>query len=234
MNHQFQFKQFTIHQKKCAMKVTEIACIQGAWTEIPHRAKRVLDIGCGTGLLSLMLAQRYATIQIDAIEIDSECLTQAIENVEASLFKKRIHCIQGDVLLYYPDDPYDFIIVNPPFFEKDLKSKDARKNLAWHSEALPLHALIRGINRLLHSDGAFCILLPTSRLDTLERLTHLYDFYLNRILRIQHSSEHQCLHMVCIFSKRQSVIQTENVIIKENQMYTTSFVNLMRDYYLKM
>lgn len=234
MNHQFQFKQFTIQQKECAMKVTEMACIQGAWTKIPDTASKVLDIGCGTGLLSLMLAQRFAAIEIDAIEIDAACWKQAKANVEASIFKQRIQCIHGDVLQYQPAYQYDFIIVNPPFFEKDLKSKDARKNLAWHSEALPLNALIYQINRLLHLHGEFGILFPTSRVDALLKLTHSHDFFVNRILQIQHSSTHQCLHTICIFSKTESRLQTENLIIKENQLYTPSFVKLLQDFYLRM
>eukprot|EP01136_Pigoraptor_vietnamica_P012822 Opistho-1_new@53158 len=115
-NHYFQFKQFTIHQDKCAMKVSTDACIQGAWTPIANDVVHVLDIGTGTGLLSLMLAQRNSNIHIDAIELDADAARQAQENISASPWADRVDVMQGDVTAYQFAKQYDMVICNPPFF----------------------------------------------------------------------------------------------------------------------
>ncbi|KXK42319.1 MAG: methyltransferase small [Bacteroidetes bacterium OLB11] len=140
MNSYFQFKQFKIQQNKCAQKVTEIACIFGAACPIPENTFSILDIGGGTGLLSLMLAQR-SKAKIDCIEIDSETSFQLQDNIQNSIFKNRITPLFHDVNSYSFDKKYDLIICNPPFFSNSLKSKSAQKNKAWHDDTLSLSQL---------------------------------------------------------------------------------------------
>ena len=215
------------------MKVTEMACIQGAWATIQPAAKRVLDIGCGTGLLSLMLAQRYPMICIDAIEIDAICLEQARENVAHSIFNNRITCIQGDILHFAPGQKYDFVIVNPPFFENDLKSNSHLKNVAWHSDALPLADLIKTISRLLNANGRFCILVPVFRVATLMQLASEHSFFAEEILQIRHSQHHPANYLIYIFSNTESEIRTDKIAVKDQNIYTPQFLSLMKDFYLK-
>lgn len=234
MNTYFQFKQFTIHQENCAMKVSEIACIQGAWAKLPASAKKVLDIGCGTGLLSLMIAQRYREVKIDAIEIEEMCFAQAKKNIEQSVYSNQIHAICGDVRQYHTEVPYDFIIVNPPFFEKDLKSMHSKKNIAWHDETLTLEKLFESIDRLLDPQGAFCILIPSSRQKSLMQLASERKYFAQDILRIKPTAEHEVKYEVFIFSKKEIVPNEEVMVIKRNQKHSTQFVALMQDYYLKL
>ena len=138
----FRFKQFVIHQERSSMKVCTDSCILGAWTAVQLKnVKTILDIGTGTGLLPLMLAQKSESI-IDAIESDRESAGQARENVQLTPWSDRIHIIEGDVREFIGEDRYDWIITNPPFFESDLRSPERKKNEAKHDESLTLGQLI--------------------------------------------------------------------------------------------
>ncbi|MBL7730209.1 MAG: methyltransferase, partial [Chitinophagaceae bacterium] len=134
----FKFKQFLINQDRCAMKVTTDACLFGAWVaeRLRNAEGNCLDIGTGTGLLSLMLAQKAAGIFTVAVEIDADCAEQARENIEASPWKQQVVVKEADILQYTPANQYDFIISNPPFYQDDLKSPDTRKNVAHHDHGL--------------------------------------------------------------------------------------------------
>lgn len=157
-NPYFQFKQFTVHQAAGAMKVTTDACLFGAWCaeEIQslNGKKNILDIGTGTGLLPLMIAQKNSA-SIDAIEIEKASADEAIQNIQASPFAETIHVIQADISGYQPPEKYDIIICNPPFYEDELQSPDALKNVAHHGTHLKLEQLFQIINVLLKEQGNF-------------------------------------------------------------------------------
>ena len=163
-NPYFRFKQFTVFHDRSAMKVTTDACLFGAWCaeEVQNSRLKIsslLDIGTGTGLLSLMVAQK-SKVKIEAVEIDGEASLQAAENVEGSPWKEKIVVTCGDILLFQPATGYDAIISNPPFYEKELASQKQEKNLAHHSSHLSLSQLLASIQRLLTSEGIFFLLLP--------------------------------------------------------------------------
>lgn len=230
----FQFKQFTIHQDFCAMKVTEIACLQGAWTPIPSSAKTVLDIGSGTGLLSLMLAQRFPDLKIDALEIDENSFNQGIENIEASKYSSQINCFLGDIKTFHFQNKYDYIICNPPFFENQLSSPNQQKNKAWHSSELTLNKLIPAIKYNLNTEGVFSILLPVERKQHLERIISDANFYLNEILLIQPNENLEIKYFIGIFSLQKVEVKTETIIIKEQGVYSERTNTLFKDFYLKL
>ncbi|MGB3005267.1 MAG: methyltransferase, partial [Chitinophagaceae bacterium] len=161
-NSFFQFKQFTIHQDKCAMKVTTDSCLFGAWAaeqvhNLEIEVNNILDIGTGTGLLSLMLAQN-CNAAIDAIEIDKQTATQATENVQVSPFSEKIKIHFADVHQFGFEKKYNIIISNPPFYENELKSEYKKKNIAHHNEGLLLKDLLTIIHKQLLPSGSFYLL----------------------------------------------------------------------------
>lgn len=211
--------------------MSEVACIQGAWTSLPAACKKVLDIGSGTGLLSLMIAQRY-NVEIDAIEIEENCFQQGKENIEASPFKEKIGCLHNDVKNLHALSGYDFIITNPPFFEKQLMSDKANSNTAKHSTRLSLNELISSINYLLAVNGQFSILFPFERKIELENCCVTHGFFPLQTLLIKHSVSHQPKVFVSIYSREKKSTAEMEFIIKQNGTYTGEMKALMEEYYL--
>lgn len=232
MNTYFRFKQFQINQSQCQMKVSETACIQGAWTPIPNNAQHILDIGSGTGLLSLMMAQR-SQAQITAVEIEPLAYKQSLENCQASTFANRIQLINRDILSFNTPQKFNLIICNPPFFEGQLASPDEEKNVAWHSHKLSLKELIKKTTTLLSEEGSLSLLLPYSRKNEIEIIANSCRLYPKHYLFIRHSSQHDIRFLVGIFTKHKAGIITETLSIRENQQYTQTMQELMADFYLK-
>ena len=232
-NSYFQFKQFTIQQDKSAMKVCTDSCIFGAWS-VKHLngVQKILDVGTGTGLLSLMLAQKSES-RIDSIELDHDSAAQAMENITASPWSARIRLLEGNVLHYPLPTDYDFIISNPPFFESDLRSPVEKKNKAKHNETLTLDELIVVISKHLKITGTFSILLPYHRNDYFENLAMTNGFFLREKLTVRQTATHQPFRSICLFGfqKPETMDSKELVIKNENGKYTREFVELMSDYY---
>ena len=228
----FQFKQFTIHQDCCAQKVSEVACVQGAWTILPTHCKTMLDIGSGTGLLSLMFAQRYPQLAIDVIEIDEATYKQGEENITSSPFTKNITCLLANINHYKPAKKYDFICCNPPFFEDQLSSPKPLSNIAKHATQLTLHQLLTAIDRLLNEAGSFSILFPYNRLQECVDLCRTFHFYPSKILCIQHSIAHQAKVFVGIFTREEKTCSLEELILKQDGQRSETLKVLMKDFYL--
>ncbi len=240
-NTYFQFKQFKIDQAHCAMKVTTDACLFGGWVadilskiNTSDRLLKILDIGTGTGLLSLMLAQKESTAQIDAVEIDTETAKQATINFENSIWKDRLRVFTADIRDYSLENKqcYDFIISNPPFFDNDLKSDSGKRNLAMHSEALGLDDLLASIKRLLHADGQFAILLPYHRSVSFELMSEANGFYPTEKVLVKQTPKHNPFRVMLLFGNENKIIIEKEITIKDGNIYTDGFCNLLKDYYL--
>lgn len=233
-NPHFQFKQFTIQQDQCAMKVCTDACILGAWfaEKIPQGSK-VLDIGAGSGLLTLMLAQKMKA-RFDAIEKDAHSFKQMTENIEQSKWKDKINAFMGDAITYAFPHLYDFIICNPPFYENDLKSGNARKDLAKHDTGLTLETLIKIVNENLVASGGFGILLPFYRTEQFEQLAADKGFYLYEKLLVRQTPQHGFFRSILHFTRRSiHTEQTGELTIKQQDgNYSSTFAALLKDYYL--
>ncbi|PWT76134.1 MAG: methyltransferase [Bacteroidetes bacterium] len=233
-NTYFKFKQFTIHQDQCAMKVCTDACILGAWfaEKIPSNSS-VLDIGSGTGLLMLMLAQKNKS-EIDGIELDLPSFKQLKENIHQSKWKEHLRVFPGDVRNHAFSFRYDFIIVNPPFFENDLLSDIEEKNLAKHSKSLTLQELISVIDQNLHASGSFGILLPFHREKEFEELASARHFYPQEKLLVKQTPAHPYFRSIIHFSRNKvpTIMGAELTIQEQEGKYTPDFVELLRDYYL--
>ncbi|MCW3092329.1 MAG: methyltransferase [Ferruginibacter sp.] len=238
-NDYFQFKHFTIQQENCAMKVCTDACIFGAFvaTRMKNRlpvVESILDIGTGTGLLSLMLAQQ-TNGRIDAVELDGAACKQAKRNFEQSAWRDRLKIVSSNVLEFYPGKKYDFIISNPPFFEGDLKSGNSKKNAAKHDSTLTLEQLLSTINKNLSGDGYFAVLLPYHRTEYFKKIAGEANYFLNEQLLVQHAARHPFFRSVLLFSHYESTPLNNELIIKnEDGGYTPEFTSLLKNYYLHL
>ncbi len=242
-NSHFQFKQFTIQQDRCAMKVTTDGCLFGAWAaDLINKEKLIindcLDIGTGTGLLSLMLAQKTTNAEIDAIEIDEGAAKQAQENADASPWKDKIFVMPGDAkdMAYTFGKEYDVIISNPPFYENELASPDPQKNTAHHNSGLLLADLLQVIKDILHPDGRFYLLLPYKRFLEAGLLFQKYHLDINHTTLIMQSPQHTPFRFFVAGNhsgNSESAYTKDKIVIRDEQNnYTEAFVNLLKDYYL--
>lgn len=220
------------------MKVCTDACLFGAWVgKIADRWQttdgRGLDIGAGTGLLSLMLAQQTA-LQIDAIEMDKEAAEQALENFEASPWKERLLVIEGDARLVHLGRKYDLIISNPPFFNNDLKSDDAQRNLALHSRELSFSELMAVIKQHLAPGGKFAVLLPYHRKDEFEKIALKEGFAPEEIVSVRQTPAHAYFRVMLLFSTVPVSTNQSVITIREGEQYSAVFTGLLKDYYFKL
>ncbi len=237
-NSFFKFKQFTVHQDKCAMKVCTDACLFGAWIASMNDTfftsiNNALDIGSGTGLLSLMFVQKNKNVVIDAVEIDEAAANQAMQNFNTSPWKERLRIINNDVLKISLPHTYQFIFSNPPFFENDLKSNDAKRNIALHSADLNLHELLNVIINNITLKGKFAILLPYHRSLFFEQLCLNNNFYLQEKVLIKATPHHHFFRCMLLFSSTKTATIEKEIII-QNQLaeYSSEFKELLSDYYL--
>lgn len=227
----FRFKQFIIHQDKCAMKVCTDSCILGAWANV-HPEEKVLDIGAGTGLLSLMLAQR-AQASFYAVEIDRDTASQAAENFHESPFSSYISVFHTDIK-DFPETGFDLIISNPPFFENQLQNPNQEKKAVRHTIHLSFEKLASVIQEKLLPDGRAVILLPPDSMRKFESTMFQQDLFPAQRLLIRHTAETKVIREITEFRKIKGVInETELAIYKPDGLtYNDDFKALLKDYYL--
>lgn len=216
------------------MKVSTDACIQGAWTPVVANS-RVLDIGTGTGLLSLMLAPKDATIKIDAIEMDSEAAAQAIENVDASPWTDRVVVIQADAAQYAYEHKYNLIISNPPFFNNSLLGNSHQRNSARHTITLSYQGLFDIISTNLADDGVASVLLPYSSLPQWQDILAKHSWQVVKQLTVYPGVGHSLPNRVVVLCKRglnEATLEETLYIRNTDGLYTDAFTQLMQPYYL--
>lgn len=233
-NNYFRFKRFTVHQNKSSMKVCTDSCIFGAWLakrNLP--AKNCLELGTGTGLLSLMYAQKNNDCRIDALEIEENACAQASENFNDSEWKSHLNLICIDANNYISNKKYDLIFSNPPFFQQELLSFEKNKNLAKHNDGLMLVDLLNIIQKLLLPTGYFCLLLPPERAQYFHKLAFERSFFLQEKLMIKHNNSKKYIREILLYSRRQTTtIESELIIKDDDGNYTKEFKDLLMDYYL--
>lgn len=240
-NSYFQFKQFIIHQDRCAMKVTTDGCLFGSLSPTLDKGNgviKVLDIGTGTGLLSLMYAQVKHNASIDAIEIDKDGFEQACENVKASPWAGRINVFHGDAKDFQFPHKYDLVISNPPFYENELKSENNKKNIAHHNEGLLLPELLTIIKKNLKSHGVFFLLLPFKRNEEIKKLITEHEFFIQQMTFVKQTFDHDFFRIMIegsLVPGEHVETMIDEIVIKDDQgQYTPAFINLLKEYYLHL
>ena len=232
-NNYFQFKQFTIWQDQCAMKVGTDGVLLGAWANC-SKTKKILDIGTGTGLIALMLAQR-CNAHIDAIEIEENAANQAQINVEKSKWANRISVYHRALQDFTPALSYDLIVTNPPFFNNSLAAQTEERTFARHSTSLHYEDIIDFIQKYLNTNGKFAIIYPT------DSFKYLQEYALNKRLfpvrktDIYPTPDNAAKRILAEFEKEKKEIVHNSIIIEENgrHQYSKEYINLTKDFYLK-
>jgi tRNA1Val (adenine37-N6)-methyltransferase len=233
----FHFKQFSIHQDRCAMKIGTDAVLLGAWCPIDNSPFSVLDIGAGTGILSLMLAQRTSAEQIDALEIDEDAYEQCVENFEVSPWSDRLFCYHAglDEFVDEPEDEYDIIISNPPFYSENYKTDNDSRDLARFQDALPFEELIDAASLLLSENGIFAVIIPFKEEERFIDLCAEAELFPIKVTRVKGSHTTPIVRSLLAFKRYElSVLEADELVIEINRHeYTDDYINLTKEFYLK-
>lgn len=237
-NHWFEFKQFKIHQDKTAMKVGTDGVLIGAWTELPLTGK-VLDIGTGTGLLALMMAQRNPELLIHAIEIDEAASIQALQNIKESKWPDRISVehISFQEYVFSTNERFDLIITNPPFFNSGVKAPGTERSIARHADALPPEVLIEGVKKLLKPEGTFTAILPTDAYEKLLLAAIHAGFFEYRKLLVYPTLKKPMVRILSQWTKKEhKEPEIRELVIEPSgrHQYSDEYKALTRAFYLKI
>ncbi len=231
----FRFKQFAIEDSRCAMKVGTDGVLLGAWAE-GDNPLRILDIGSGSGLISLMLAQRFAEAKVVGIDIDQQAVKQSRENVVRSPFTERVEILCTSLQDYAPDGKFDLIVSNPPYFQQSLQCPDAQRTLARHTPSLSYNDLLHHAVRLLSADGSLQLILPAQEEESVVRLAKEYHLQLQRICRVQgrenKPAKRILLHFVHATSEGVEPEESGLTLETMNGHRTDAYQSLAKDFYL--
>ena len=234
----FQFKQFSLEQDRTAMKIGTDGVLLGAWTPIENNPFSILDIGTGTGIIALMLSQRSAAEQIDALEIDDEAYEQATDNFENSPWNDRLYCFHAglDEFVEEPEDEYDLIVSNPPFYTDDFKSATEQRDLARFADAMPFADLIEAADLLLSENGIFSVIIPFKEEENFLALAAAYELYPLKITRVKGTPTTEIKRSLLAFSRNENAdfLIDELIIETARHIYTPEYIELTKDFYLKM
>lgn len=234
-NSYFQFKHFTIWHDKCAMKVGTDGVLLGAWVQLEN-ARQVLDIGSGSGLIALIIAQRGTPdTQITAIEIDREAANQATENANKTMWKDNINVICTDFCQFEPGILFDLIVSNPPYFSNALKSPDSQRAKARHNNSLPFETLIRKSASMLTENGKLALIIPFESWETVKLNAIGYGLYPEEVTRVSTISNIPPKRILVRFGKKPTTCNYQTLSIeKEKGIYTEEYRKLVQDFYLTL
>jgi tRNA1Val (adenine37-N6)-methyltransferase len=234
----FQFKQFSIQQDRCAMKVGTDGVLLGAWCPIENKPFSILDLGTGTGLIALMLAQRSQAEQIDAIEIDEDAYEQAVDNFENSPWSDRLFCFHAglDEFMDEPEDEYDLIVSNPAFYSEDYKTSNEQRDKARFQDAMPFEDLVEAADLFLSENGVFAVIIPYKEEERIIDLCSEFDLYPVRVTRVKGTHDTPIIRSLLAFKRYElSTLTADELVIETaRHHYTDDYIALTQDFYLKM
>lgn len=240
MNKPFQFKEFTVHQDKTAMKVGTDGVLIGAWCGVDYYPDSILDIGSGTGVIALMLAQRTDALTIDAVEVDENAYEQTVTNFEESNWGDRLYCYNAtfqefSIEMAEEEELYDLIVSNPPFYTENYITESEARNKARFTSSLSFNDIISGVSNILSEKGKFSVVIPYKEERGFIKLAEENKLFLNRICHVQGNPKSEIKRSLLEFSFQKGELKKEYLIIeKERHQYTAEYINLTKDFYLKM
>lgn len=237
MSTPFQFKQFSISQDRCAMKIGTDGVLLGAWVTLEHKPDSILDIGSGTGIIALQLAQRSLAETIDAVEIDEDAYEQCAENFENSPWSDRLFYYHASIQEFASEieEKYDLIISNPPFYTEDYKTQSDARDAARFEEALPFQHLVVCAAHLLSEKGVFALILPKKESEKFIELASENGLFPKRICEVKGAPTSEIKRVLLEFSFRKSDLKKETLVIEVSRhQYTPEYTQLVQDFYLKM
>lgn len=228
-NTYFRFKQFTVHHDRCAMKVGTDGVLLGATA---YGGRRILDIGTGTGLVAMMMAQRFPLSMVTAIDIDKMAVEQAKENVEASPFRDRIEIVNDDISNYCKEKEFDCIVCNPPFFEDSLRCPNEQRATARHAEALPFDVLIDRIAHLLSAEGIATIIIPSDIMSRIESECAYANLFIRRKIFIRTVERKMPKRVLVSFGKQRTETEVCTQCLMEHGERSAWYNEVCKDFYL--
>lgn len=236
----FTFKEFTVHQDKTAMKIGTDAVLLGAWTSLKKNPTTVLDIGSGTGILGLMLAQRSNAMTIDAVEIEENAYEQTVENFEKSDWADRLFCYNASFQDFVSEmieenEQYELIISNPPFYTATFESENMSRNKARFTSSLSFENLLNGVSKLLSENGIFTSIIPFKEESNFVQIANKNGLFLNKVCRVKGNISSEIKRSLLEFSFEKLQIKEDELIIETHRhQYTKKYIDLTKDFYLKM
>ena len=233
-NNYFKFKQFTIYHDRCAMRVGTDGVLLGAWASVDG-VRRALDVGTGSGLIALQLAQRSPEMQITALEIDPEAAGQARENVARSPWAERVEVVCGDFKTYVPVEKFDLLISNPPYFVDALRSPDARRRTARHTEGLDYGLLFRRAVNMLVPGGRLAVIFPTEVEALALDSAFACGWFVSRRTNVYTKPGKKCRRLLLEFGQTPASYKENDLYIEKAEGgYSEEYVELTREFYLNM
>ena len=236
----FKFKEFTVHQDKTAMKVGTDGVLLGAWCTIDEYPNTILDIGAGTGVISLMLAQRSDAMTIDAVEIDANAYEQTVENFEKSDWGDRLYCYNAGFIEFAneieeEEETYDLIVSNPPFYTDEFETSDNARNTARFTSSLSFEDLLVGVSKILSADGVFATIIPFKEEEHFIKIARANNLHIHNLCRVQGTETSEIKRSMLAFSFNAREIKVAKLIIETaRHQYTEDYISLTKDFYLKM
>ncbi|WP_299107894.1 methyltransferase [uncultured Tenacibaculum sp.] len=236
----FQFKEFAVHQDKTAMKIGTDGVLLGAWCALGEYPDTMLDIGSGTGVIALMLAQRSDAMTIDAVEIDEDAYEQTVENFEQSDWGDRLFCYNASFdefaeEMAEDEEQYDVIVSNPPFYTDDFESEDEARNKARFTSSLSFESLINGVSKILSENGVFSVIIPFREEASFVELAKKEGLFPKKVCRVRGNETTEIKRSLLAFTFNETSVEEEELVIeKERHQYTDAYINLTKDFYLKM
>ena len=234
-NDYFNFKQFTIHQHRCAMKVGTDGTLLGAWANVPFERCRILDIGTGTGLIALMMAQRFPESSVVGVDIDEDAVGQATENVMESPFSKRVSISLVDVKQLTDTDGFDAIVCNPPYFINSLTCPNEQRATARHTITLSYEILLQSASRLLNKEGLFSLIIPSDSIPIFEKSARHEGFFPSRICRVKTTLKKSPMRQLIEYQKQpvNKLNISEEVIEVSPNVRSPWYQHLTQAFYIK-